>query len=308
MAASHGINHHLLLTLHLSMVRKILSLLMVVSLCWITLACSSSSSPENQTPKQQTNTLTQTRLGNGKYPVQQASYNDVNGEYSLFLLNANPAIFRTKDLQMARLTDQEESGGQKSYLNIDGDKVSLHISENFKIEYIHAVTETKTNSQTGQKETVIVRQESSFWTPFAGALAGQMVGNLLFTPRYYVPPVYQPGVILSGYGGYGNSYSQAVSSYQSRYQAPPPAVKNTQANLRTTGNLKNSSYKQPSLNQPASSSQSDRPTGSGFGSSNLKSSGNSSGLSTPRSGSFGSSQRSNTNSSRRSSFGSGKRR
>lgn len=290
------------------MVRKILSLFMVVSLCWTTVACSSSSSPENQPPKQQTSTSTQTRLATGKYPVQQASYNDANGEYSLFLLNANPAIYRTKELQMARLTDQEESGGQKSYLNVDGDKVSLHISENFKIEYIHAVTETKTNAQTGQKETVIVRQESSFWTPFAGALAGQMVGNLLFTPRYYMPPVYQPGVVLSGYGGYGNSYSQAVSSYQSRYQAPPPAVKNTQANLRTTGNLNNSSYRQPSVNQTSPSSQSDRPTGSGFGSSNLKSSGNSSGQVKPGSGSFGSSQRSNTGSSRRSSFGSGRRR
>jgi len=42
--------------------------------------------------------------------------------------------------------------------------------EDFKIEYVHAVTETQTNPQTGQQETVVVlRQEGgSFWAPLLG--------------------------------------------------------------------------------------------------------------------------------------------
>jgi len=50
-----------------------------------------------------------------------------------------------------------------------------------------------------------VRQEGgSFWAPFAGAAAGimgQAIGNALFRPQYYVPPVYQPGAsVLRGFG------------------------------------------------------------------------------------------------------------
>lgn len=271
------------------MLRKLITLLMVLSLCWTTVACGSSSSVTQSPPRQNVSTSApQTRLPDGQYPVQQASYNDANGEYSLFLLNASPADFRTTDLKMARLTDAEIANGQKTYLQVNGGEANLHMSEDFKIEYIHAVTETQTNPQTGQPQTVIVRQESSFWTPFAGALAGQVVGNLLFAPRYYVPPVYQPGVILTGYGGYGNTYNQAVQQYQSRYQAPPPAVQNRRNQLRTTGRI--NSNRPATSNRPSSRpSTTNRPTGSGVGSSNLKSSGQSRPSRVkPGSGSFGS--------------------
>ncbi len=161
----------------------------------------------------------------------------------------------------------------------------MYITEDFKIEYVHNVTETQTNPQTGRTETVVVRRESNFWTPFAGALAGQAIGSLLFRPQYYVPPVYQPGGVLTGYGGYGSSYSQAVDRYQDRYKAPPAAVKNRQT-LRTTGSVR-STRTSDRLTKPRTGSN--RATGSGVGSSTLRSSGKTRVKSSPRS-SFGSSR------------------
>ncbi len=283
-----------------SMLRKLITLFMVVALSYTTVACGGPSAVQSTNPTSSTQRA-QTRLADGQYPVQQATYNDANGEYSLFLLNTSAPVFNTADLQMARLTDQEISAGQKSYLKVEGGKASLHLSEDFKIEYVHAVTETRTNPQTGQPQTVIVRQESNFWAPFAGALAGQAIGSMLFTPRYYVPPVYQPGLPLTGYGGYGSTYSQAVQSYQTRYQAPPVAERN-RTQLRTTGRI---SSPQTGISRPSSGTSSgDKATGSGFGTSTLKPSGQSSPAGTkPRSGSFGSGR-----SSRPSGFGSGRRR
>ncbi|HEY9643076.1 MAG TPA: hypothetical protein V6C57_21485, partial [Coleofasciculaceae cyanobacterium] len=208
-------------------------------------------------------------IPDGVYPVQQATYNDINGEYTLMLLNTpsgQPPTFSTTNLQMARLTDEEIKAGQKSQLRVTNQQPSLHLTEDFRIEYVHNVTETQTNPQTGQSEVVVVRQEPSFWTPFAGALAGQALGSLLFRPQYYFPPVYQPGVALTGYGGYGQTYSQAASNYQSRYSAPPVAVRNQQ--LRTTGQLRSPS--RPSVSRTGSRSSPTRPTGSGYGSTDLR--------------------------------------
>jgi hypothetical protein len=279
---------------------------MIVMLGWTTLACGGPANRESpnqnlSSPTAQTQS-TQSQLPPGQYPVQQATYNDANGEYSLFLLNTSPGtptMFRTTDLQMARLTDSEVAAGQQGYLKIEGSQASLHVPQDFRIEYIHNVTQTQTNPQTGQPETVVVRQESNFWTPFAGALAGQVVGNLLFRPQYYVPPVYQPGIGLAGFGGYGRTYGQAVNQYQARYQAPPPAVQNRQTRLRTTGRI--NSTQPGAVRSPSSSFSGNRSTGSGYGSSNLRrspSSGSSSGYSRS-SGSFGSGRSSGS-----SSFGS----
>lgn len=236
----------------------------------------------------------QSRLSDGTYPVQQATYDDGDGTYSLMLLNTAPgesSIFRTTNLPMARLTDEEIASGQKSYLKLDNGQPSLHLTEDFKIEYVHAVTEAQVNPNTGDRETVVVRHESSFWTPFAGALAGQALGSLLFTPHYYFPPVYQPGMVLTGYGGYGRTYNQAVKQYQSRYQAPPAEVRNRQ--FRTTGRLRSPSFGQTNArnqnarNQNARNQRSqrdrvttlprrpkavpgNRPSGSGYGTSTLR--------------------------------------
>jgi hypothetical protein len=287
--------------------RKFTIILISLTLCWTTVACGSPSQQQSQNRNFNT-TSAQTRLSAGKYPVQQATYDDGNGEYTIMLLNTpsgTPPVYRTTDLQMARLTDEEIKAGEKSYLQIDNGKAAMHLSEDFKIEYVHNVTQTQTDPQTGQPQTVVVRQQSSFWTPFAGALAGQAVGSLLFRPQYYVPPVYQPGGIMRGYGGYGSSYSQAVNQYQTRYQSPPPAVRNRQV-LRTTGRLRSPSSNQPTTVRRTSPGSS-RSSGSGYGSSTLRQSGRSSPSRVDRPSGFGSGARSRPSGSRRS-FGSGRRR
>ncbi|EAW36958.1 hypothetical protein L8106_21127 [Lyngbya sp. PCC 8106] len=242
---------------------------MSLSLCWTTLACGSSSTTttSNQTPTQ-TVSQNRTQANQGEYPVQQAEYNDANGEYSLMLLNTpsgTPPTYRTTNLQMARLTDEQTQAGKGTYAQIQGDQATLYLTEDFKIQYVHNVTETRTDPSTGQQQVVVVRQQSSFWQPFAGAFVGSAIASTLFAPRYYVPPAYQPGG-LTGYGGYGNTYNSAVSDYRSRYNSPPPAVKNRQV-LRTTGNIAS-----PSNNRTNRSTSRDasRSTGSGVGSSNLQ--------------------------------------
>jgi uncharacterized membrane protein YgcG len=205
---------------------------------------------------------------------------------------------------MARLTEEEIKAGKKTYLKVENGQPALYLTEDFKLEYVHNVTETKTNPQTGQKETVIVRQESNFWTPFAASLAGnvagQAIGSMLFRPQYYVPPVYQPGGVMTGYGGYGSSYDSAVSNYRSRYNEPPAAVRN-RTTFRTTGNIRNSASERATTNNNPTG----RASGSGFGGSNLRPSDNSSSTHRNSGSSFGSGGRS---SSRRSSgFGSRRR-
>ncbi len=244
---------------------------MALTLVWTSVGCGNpladQSNADARSQTEQTRSVAQTRLSDGQYPVQQATYNDDGGEYNVALLNTKPgeaSVFRATNLPMARLTEEEIAAGKKSYLKVEGGQPSLYLTEDFKIEYVHNVTEAQTNPETGRQETVVVRQESNFWTPFAGALAGQAIGSLLFRPQYYVPPIYQRGIPLAGYGGYGSSYNQAVTRYQTRYQAPPAAVRNTQ--LRTTGQLRSPSS---SASRPRTG-QYDRSTGSGFGNSNLR--------------------------------------
>lgn len=281
--------------------KKILILLISVTFCWTTVACGSATT--SSIPQQSTRTTSapQNQVMEGKYPVQQAQYNDVDGEYTLMLLNTpagKSATYRTTDLQMAQLSDEQIKAGEKSTLNITNGQPILYLTEDFRIEYVHNVTETQTNPATGQPQTVVVRQESSFWTPFAASFAGSAIANSLFAPRYYVPPMYQPGGVMTGYGGYGSNYNQAVNDYRTRYNSPPAAVKNS-TTLRTTGNIRNSN-RNSSVNRP-NSPNSSRSTGSGFGATDLRTSPNK-GSTQQRKSSFGSGSRS------RSSSGSGSRR
>ena len=256
------------------MLRKIVILLMSLSLCWTSVGCSASSTSVATQPSFSNNanvSTAPTAVADGKYPVQQATYNDVNGEYSLMLLNTpagSPPVLQTAQLQMARISEEEAANGEKTYLQVENGQPVMYLTEDFKIEYVHNVTETRNDPQTGQPQTVVVRRESSFWTPFAGALAGQAIGSMLFRPQYYVPPVYQPGGIMTGYGGYGRSYSQAVNNYQKRYNTPPAAVKNRRT-LRTTGNIRNAANNKARRTLK----NNNRATGSGVGSSTLRSSG-----------------------------------
>lgn len=255
------------------MLRKLIAVLLSLSLCCFTVACGGNSGSQISSNTTLNVSSVQRQLTPGKYPVQQAEYDDSTGTYTLMLLNTppgEPPVYQSPNLQMARLTDEAIAAGEKTYLEIEPNQSVMYLSEDFRIEYVHNVTETQTNPQTGQQETVIVRRESSFWTPFAGALAGQIVGNMLFAPRYYIPPVYRPGATLSGYGGYGNTYRDAVQSYQSRHDAPPAAVKNKQT-LRSSGSVKRSSSSQTATKK-SPNANSTKASGSGYGSSNLDSS------------------------------------
>ncbi|MBW4644985.1 MAG: hypothetical protein KME23_18665 [Goleter apudmare HA4340-LM2] len=257
----------------MTILRKFTVVVLALSLCLTTVACGGS----NQTTPPARNVSQNaalTKLSDGQYQVQQATYDDGTGEYTLFLIDSKPPTFITENLQMARLTDDEIKEGKKTYLKVENGQPILYLTEDFKIEYVHNVTENRTNPQTGQQETVVVRRENGFWAPFAGALAGQAIGSLLFRPQYYVPPVYQPGQIMTGYGGYGSSYDQAVSSYRSRYNAPPAAVRNRTA-FRSTGTIRRSSPGSSTIRRTVPRSTTNRPSGSGFGSSTLTPSGKS---------------------------------
>ena len=255
---------------------------MALTLSLTSVACGSgdenrSTQGQNQSSAQKTNVSNNTNqkpIADGKYPVQQATYNDADGEYTLMLLNTpagTPPVYRSTKLQMARLTDEEIKAGEKTYFKSENGQVSLHMPEDFKVEYVHNVTQSQTNAQTGQKENVVVRQESSFWKPFAGAVAGQVAGQVIstmfFKPQYSVPPHYNSGG-MQGYGGYGNNYGQAVQSYQTRYNTQPPAVVN-RTTLRTTGRLNNNDNFNRTNNHPNRTERT-RSTGSGFGSSTLR--------------------------------------
>jgi hypothetical protein len=286
--------------------RKFSISLMMLTLVWTTIACSGGDKDSTSPQKVQQETNASDRSSavsrspaDGIYPVQQATYDDSSGAYNLMLLNAQPgqSMFQSENLQLAQLTDEEVSAGKSSELRVEKGQPSLYLTPDFRIEYVHNVTETQTNPQTGQQESVIVRQESNFWTPFAGALAGQALGSLLFRPQYYVPPIYQPGVALAGYGGYGRNYNDAVSRYQSRYQAPPAEYRNRQ--FRSTGRLRsnvgNSTFGSGSNTRPGTvntPSNTNRPSGSGFGNSTLRQNNRQTERVQPSGGGFGSSRRS----------------
>ncbi|MHC5670644.1 hypothetical protein [Nostoc sp.] len=292
----------------MTIVRKFTAVFLALSLCLTTVACAGQNQT-NSSPKNVSQSFNATKLSDGEYQIQQATYDDATGEYSLFLLNNNPPTFATENLQMARLTDDQIKQGKKSYLKVEKGQPILYVTEDFKIEYVHNVTENKTNPQTGQQETVVVRRENNFWAPFAGSvagsLAGQAIGSMFFRPQYYVPPVYQSGQGLSGFGGYGGSYGQAVQNYQTRYNVPPAAVTNRTA-FRNTGTIRRSYPGNSTIrNTPRSTTGNNRPSGSGFGGSSLRPSGNSSTIRRNSGSSFGSGR---SSAPRRSSgFGSRRR-
>ncbi|WP_315790326.1 hypothetical protein [Fischerella sp. JS2] len=288
----------------MKILRQFTVIFLTLSLCLTTVACGGGANQNQPQANNASQTTNINKLGDGQYPVQQATYDDADGLYTLFLLNATPPTVRTENLQMARLTDDEIKQGKKTYLKVENGQPVMYLTEDFKIEYVHNVTQTQTNPQTGQQETVVVRRESGFWSPFAGALAGQALGSLLFRPQYYVPPVYQPGVVLTGYGGYGRTYNDAVTSYQRRYNQPPAVVRNRTA-FRTTGNLRRNPNSSTVRRTTPRTTTGNRPTGSGYGSSTLRPSGNSSSTRRNTGSRFGSGRSSPTR--RTTGFGSRRR-
>lgn len=292
-------------------IRKFTVVVLALSLCLTTVACGGSNQVTSSQNGNVSRTSTPTKLSDGQYQVQQASFDDGTGEYTLFLLNATPPNFQTDNLQMARLTEEEIKEGKKTSLRVENGQPALYMTEDFKIEYIHNVTETQTNPQTGRQETVVVRRESNFWAPFAGAvagnIAGQAIGNMLFRPQYYVPPMYQPGGVLRGYGGYGTTYTQAVNSYRTRHNEPP-AVERNRTTFRTTGNIRRSTPSTSTVRTTTPrTTTGNRSSGSGVGSSNLRQN-NRSTTTRPRSGSSSFGTRRPTSGTRSFGSGGGRRR
>ena len=103
------------------------------SLCFTTVACGGGSEVNRPTTRQvssqNSNVNNNVRLSDGQYPVQQASYSDENGEYTLFLLNSNPPTFKTQNLQMARSTDEENQQGKTSYLKVENRQPMLYATK-----------------------------------------------------------------------------------------------------------------------------------------------------------------------------------
>ena len=102
------------------MFKPVIAIFLTIILSFSTVACGSSNSVNTNNPATFTNNtnVPKNNIASGKYPVQQATFNDVDGEYILMLLNtpsgSNPT-FRTTNLQMARLTDEEIKNGQQTF-------------------------------------------------------------------------------------------------------------------------------------------------------------------------------------------------
>ncbi len=230
-----------------SVLRRSTPWLLGTALIWTTLACDNySAQVAPPSPIASPIVRTMAPLADGQYPVQQASYNDADGQYTLFLLNANPSLYRTQNLQMAPLSAAEAQAGTKSYLKMAAGQAVLHLAENFQIDYTHFVAQNQTNPQTGENEVVMVQQASTPWYPMELEFETTYIGY----PQYYVPPPYTSGRVLRGYGSTGKTYQQAVTQYEQRYQTAPPAARKTQ--FRTAGQIKPT---------PAASSTTARPSG-----------------------------------------------
>ncbi len=120
------------------MLRQVTTILLILTLCCTTVACGSSS---NQTQSPSANNSSVRRESNqvssGRYEVQQATYDDGDGTYTLMLLNTpggTSPLFRTTNLQMARLTEEDIAKGEKTAVEINGDQATLYMTEDFKIE------------------------------------------------------------------------------------------------------------------------------------------------------------------------------
>lgn len=131
------------------------------------------------------------------------------------------------------------------------------LPQSFAIQYTHNVVEERNG------QPVVIRQESSTWSPFMSAMAGVAIGNMLFGPRYYYPPPYMGGA-MTGFGGAGVTPSAAAQSYTQQHGKAPQATK-----------LSQSGY----AKAPSSSLKS---TGSGAGSSRLKQPGTSTPMKAPK--------------------------
>ncbi len=218
-------------------------------------ACLNPSLDEVEATERPAPLVESPALPPGTYPIQSIAYDDADGAYRVFLLDAPPSqrgAYVSTSLRMARLTDDEIAAGKSSFVDVDAEGPVAKLTPEFAIQYVHNVTEDTQNPRTGQTETVVVRQESSTWSPFMAGMTGAMLGNMLFSPMYHYPPPYRMGSPLYGVGGSGATRLDAQRSYQTSHGALPQPAK-----------LSQSGYSK------SKSSSSMKSTGSGAGSSRL---------------------------------------
>lgn len=192
----------------------------------------------------------------GQYDLQSVTYDDATGMYKIFVLNVPPGhkpLFESQDVRMARLDDDAISAGKKSYLEFKDGPPTLYLTSDFQIAFVHNVAEERP-TESGQHETVIVRQETTSWSPFMSGMAGAAIGSMLFAPRYYYPPPYYGGGGLIGFGGVGQSRALAGQDYSTRFGHEPQSARLSRSGVA------------PRRVSPTSL----RPSGSGAGSSRLK--------------------------------------
>ncbi|MEQ8962714.1 MAG: hypothetical protein RLP02_33190, partial [Coleofasciculus sp. C2-GNP5-27] len=97
---------------------KFTPVLLSVALCWTTLACQDATNYSQSVGRDANTVSSYVQLANGKYPLQQVTYNDANGQYTLFLMNSTPPVYSTTNPQMIPLTPQELNAGKQSYLQM----------------------------------------------------------------------------------------------------------------------------------------------------------------------------------------------
>lgn len=193
--------------------------------------CNQTDRPEapNRPPVQRTSMM----LPAGSYDVQSAGYNDGTGMYRVMVLGAPAGVrpfVETDRLRMARIEDSDLAKGRKSFLVVGTDDPVLMLTPDFSIHYTHHVTEERVNPSTGTSEVVVVRQESSVWMPFVAGMAGAALGNAVFAPAYYLPPVYSSQG-LRGVGASGKSPAVAHDTYVQKHGTPPPAARLSKAGV-----------------------------------------------------------------------------
>lgn len=161
----------------------------------------------------------------GSYEVQSMSYDDASGLYSLFLLGTPPGakpMYQTQNLRLARMTDEDVAAGKQPFMVVDGEGPIAMLRPETEIAYTHNVVEDRGG------EPVVVRQESSMWSPFMAGMTGAMIGNMLFAPRYYYPPPYAGGR-LAGVGGAGATRAIASGDFASKNGAMPQSARLSQS-------------------------------------------------------------------------------
>lgn len=257
-------------------------------------AIISSSAPQQQNTEQQ-------QRATGRFLIQSVAYNDLDGTYELQLFERVPPNLSSANVKMVPLVEDEE----QSYAEVQTDQVILHLAKDAKIAYISTETDAAPAGEEQPQTVVIQGQRQSFWQPFAeGYLISQIFGRnrINYIPMAVYPPAYQVGQPLRGVGGYGRTYESARADYQKRNNVEPPAVRYSK--LRTSGKLttrpgvkiRGTTARSIPVKStaPTKARTTQKPSGSGIGSSNLRnkpSSPNSGFRRTTPSRSFGSSRR-----------------